>query len=71
MTGLIGKVNGRFGDAAWTRSAMSTGPIRGPCSLESIAPLMFDDHPVARRHNLMAKEFLAAQDPVDLGVLML
>jgi glycosyltransferase involved in cell wall biosynthesis len=72
VTGLIGKVNGRFGDAAWT-------PIRyvtRSYSRTVLAGIYRAAHvamttPLRDGMNLMAKEFLAAQDPVDPGVLML
>ncbi len=72
VTGLIGKVNGRFGDAAWT-------PIRyvnRSYSRTVLAGLYRAAHvalvtPLRDGMNLVAKEYVAAQDPDDPGVLML
>jgi trehalose 6-phosphate synthase len=72
VAGLIGKVNGRFGDAAWT-------PIRyvnRPYSRTVLAGIyraadVAMTTPLRDGMNLGAKEFLAAQDPDDPGVLML
>ncbi len=72
VTGLIGKVNGRFGDAAWT-------PIRyvnRSYSRTVLAGLYRAAHvalvtPLRDGMNLVAKEYIAAQDPDDPGVLML
>ncbi len=72
VTGLIGKVNGRFGDAAWT-------PIRyvnRSYSRTVLAGLYRSAHvamvtPLRDGMNLVAKEYLAAQDPDDPGVLVL
>ena len=72
VTGLIGKVNGQFGDAAWT-------PIRyvnRSYSRTVLAGLYRSAHvamvtPLRDGMNLVAKEYLAAQDPDDPGVLVL
>ena len=72
VTGLIGKVNGRFGDAAWTpiryvNRSYSRTVLAGIYRAAHVAMTT----PLRDGMNLMAKEFLAAQDPVDPGVLML
>ena len=72
VTGLIGKVNGRFGDAAWTpiryvnRSYTRT-VLAGIYRAADVAMVT----PLRDGMNLVAKEFLAAQDPEDPGVLLL
>ena len=72
VNGLVGEVNGRFGEAAWTpiryinrsygRDALA-GIFR-----ESAAALVT---PLRDGMNLVAKEFVAAQDPENPGVLIL
>jgi len=72
VTTLIGKINGRFGDATWTpiryvnrsysRVALA-GIYRGADVVMAT--------PLRDGMNLVAKEFLAAQDPDDPGVLLL
>jgi trehalose 6-phosphate synthase len=72
VAALIGRVNGRFGDAAWT-------PIRyvNRCYSRTVLAGIYRAADVAMTTplrdgmNLGAKEFLAAQDPDDPGVLML
>ena len=72
VTGLIGKVNGRFADAAWTpiryvnRSYSRTvlAGLYGSADVAMVTPLRDG-------MNLVAKEFLAAQDPDNPGVLLL
>jgi len=72
VTGLIGKVNGRFGDAAWTpiryvnRSYTRT-VLAGIYRAADVAMVT----PLRDGMNLVAKEYLAAQDPEDPGVLVL
>jgi trehalose 6-phosphate synthase len=72
VTGLIGRVNGRFGDAAWTpiryvnRSYTRT-VLAGIYRAADVAMVT----PLRDGMNLVAKEFLAAQDPDDPGVLLL
>jgi trehalose 6-phosphate synthase len=72
VTGLIGKVNGRFGDAAWTpiryvnRSYTRT-VLAGIYRAADVAMVT----PLRDGMNLVAKEYLAAQDPDDPGVLVL
>jgi trehalose 6-phosphate synthase len=72
VTGLIGKVNGRFGDAAWTpiryvNRSYSRTVLAGMYRAANVAMVT----PLRDGMNLVAKEFLAAQDPDDPGVLML
>ena len=72
VTGLIGKVNGRFGDAAWTpiryvNRSYSRTVLAGLYRAADVAMVT----PLRDGMNLVAKEYLAAQDPEDPGVLML
>ena len=72
VTGLIGKINGRFGDAAWTpiryvNRSYSRTVLAGIYRAADVAITT----PLRDGMNLAAKEFLAAQDPDDPGVLML
>ena len=72
VAGLIGKVNGRFGDAAWTpiryvNRSYSRTVLAGIYRAADVAMTT----PLRDGMNLAAKEFLAAQDPDDPGVLML
>jgi trehalose 6-phosphate synthase len=72
VAGLIGKVNGRFGDAAWTpiryvNRSYSRTVLAGIYRAAHVAMTT----PLRDGMNLAAKEFLVAQDPDDPGVLML
>jgi len=72
VAALIGKVNGRFGDAAWTpiryvNRSYSRTVLAGIYRAADVAMTT----PLRDGMNLAAKEFLAAQDPDDPGVLML
>ena len=72
VTGLIGKVNGRFGDAAWTpiryvNRSYSRTVLAGLYRAANVAMVT----PLRDGMNLVAKEYVAAQDPEDPGVLML
>ena len=72
VTGLIGKVNGRFGDAAWTpiryvNRSYSRTVLAGLYRAADVAMVT----PLRDGMNLVAKEYLAAQDPDDPGVLLL
>jgi len=68
----VGRVNGRYGEASWT-------PIRyvnRPYSRSMLAGLYRQSRaalvtPLRDGMNLVAKEFIAAQDPEDPGVLIL
>ena len=72
VTGLIGKVNGQFGDAAWTpiryvNRSYSRTVLAGLYRAAHVAMVT----PLRDGMNLVAKEYLAAQDPEDPGVLVL
>jgi trehalose 6-phosphate synthase len=72
LTGLIGKVNGRFGDAAWTpiryvNRSYSRTVLAGLYRAADVAMVT----PLRDGMNLVAKEYLAAQNPEDPGVLVL
>jgi trehalose 6-phosphate synthase len=72
VTGLIGKVNGRFGDAAWTpiryvNRSYSRTVLAGLYRAADVAMVT----PLRDGMNLVAKEYLAAQNPEDPGVLVL
>jgi trehalose 6-phosphate synthase len=72
VTGLIGRVNGRFGDAAWTpiryvNRSYSRTVLAGLYRAANVAMVT----PLRDGMNLVAKEYVAAQDPEDPGVLML
>jgi trehalose 6-phosphate synthase len=68
----VGRVNGRYGEASWT-------PIRyvnRPYSRTTLAGLYRSSRaalvtPLRDGMNLVAKEYIAAQDPEDPGVLIL
>jgi trehalose 6-phosphate synthase len=72
VTGLIGKVNGRFGDAAWTpiryvNRSYSRTVLAGLYRATDVAMVT----PLRDGMNLVAKEYLAAQDAENPGVLLL
>jgi trehalose 6-phosphate synthase len=72
VTSLIGRINGRFGDAAWTpiryiNKSYSRTALAGIYRAADVAMAT----PLRDGMNLVAKEFLAAQDPDDPGVLVL
>jgi trehalose 6-phosphate synthase len=72
VTCLIAKVNGRFGDAAWTpiryvNRSYSRTVLAGLYRAADVAMVT----PLRDGMNLVAKEYLAAQDPKDPGVLVL
>jgi trehalose 6-phosphate synthase len=72
LAGLIGRINGRFGDAAWTpiryvNRSYSRGALAGVCRLADAALVT----PLRDGMNLVAKEFVAAQDSENPGVLIL
>jgi trehalose 6-phosphate synthase len=72
LGGLIGRINGRFGDAAWTpiryvNRPYSRGALAGICRLAHAALVT----PLRDGMNLVAKEYVAAQDSEDPGVLVL
>jgi trehalose 6-phosphate synthase len=71
-TCLIGKINGRFGDAVWTpiryvNRSYSRTVLAGLYRSAAVAMVT----PLRDGMNLVAKEYLAAQDPDDPGVLVL
>jgi trehalose 6-phosphate synthase len=72
LTGLIGKVNGQYGDPAWTpiryvNRSHSRTVLAGLYRAANVAMVT----PLRDGMNLVAKEYLAAQDPEDPGVLVL
>jgi len=72
VTRLIAKVNGRFGDAAWTpiryvNRSYSRTVLAGIYRAADVAMVT----PLRDGMNLVAKEYLAAQDPEEPGVLVL
>ena len=72
MNGLIGKVNERFGHAAWTpiryvNRSYSRTVLAGMYRAADVAMVT----PLRDGMNFVAKEYLAAQDPEDPGVLLL
>src|SRR5271166_3025273 len=72
VTTLIGKINGRFGDAAWTpiryvNKSYSRTALAGIHRAADVAMVT----PLRDGMNLVAKEYLAAQDPENPGVLVL
>ena len=72
VTGLIGRVNGRFGDAAWTpiryvNRSYSRTVLAGLYRAADVAFVT----PLRDGMNLVAKEYVAAQDPEEPGVLIL
>jgi trehalose 6-phosphate synthase len=72
VTTLIGRINGRFGDATWTpiryvNRSYSRTALAGIYRAADVVMAT----PLRDGMNLVAKEFLAAQDPDDPGVLIL
>lgn len=72
VTALIGKINGRFGDAAWTpiryvNKSYSRTALAGIYRAADVAMVT----PLRDGMNIVAKEYVAAQDPADPGVLIL
>jgi trehalose 6-phosphate synthase len=72
VTCLIGKVNGRFGDPAWTpiryvNRSYSRTVLAGMYRAADVAMVT----PLRDGMNLVAKEYLAAQNPDDPGVVVL
>ena len=69
---LVGEVNGRFGEAAWTpmrytNRSYPRSELAGVYRAASAALVT----PLRDGMNLVAKEYVAAQDPEDPGVLIL
>jgi trehalose 6-phosphate synthase len=72
VTRLIGRINGRFGEASWTpiryiNRSYSRTALAGIYRLADVALVT----PLRDGMNLVAKEFIAAQDPENPGVLLL
>jgi trehalose 6-phosphate synthase len=72
VTGMIGRINGRYGDAAWTpiryvNRSYSRTALAGIYRAADVAMVT----PLRDGMNLVAKEYIAAQDAADPGVLVL
>jgi trehalose 6-phosphate synthase len=72
VNGLIGQINGRYGAPAWTpiryvNQAYSRGSLAALYRLAAIGLVT----PLRDGMNLVAKEYVAAQDPDEPGVLVL
>ncbi len=72
VNGLVGEVNGQFGEAAWTpiryiNRSYTRAALAGIFRLSAAALVT----PLRDGMNLVAKEFVAAQNPEDPGVLVL
>jgi trehalose 6-phosphate synthase len=72
VTSLVGKINGRYGEADWTPIRYINRPysrtvLAGLYQMADVALVT----PLRDGMNLVAKEFLAAQRPDDPGVLVL
>jgi trehalose 6-phosphate synthase len=72
VTTVISKINGRFGEAAWTpvryvNRSYSRTALAGVYRAADVALVT----PLRDGMNLVAKEFVAAQDPETPGVLVL
>ncbi len=72
VTGLVGRINGRYGEASWTpiryvNRSYSRTSLAGIYRAADVALVT----PLRDGMNLVAKEFVAAQDPEDPGVLIL
>jgi trehalose 6-phosphate synthase len=72
LYGLAGKINGRFSEYDWTplhylNKAFTRATLMGFLSISRVGLVT----PLRDGMNLVAKEFIAAQDPNDPGVLVL
>ena len=72
VTTLVGKINGRYGEASWTpiryvNRSYSRTALAGVYRAANVALVT----PLRDGMNLVAKEFVAAQDAQDPGVLVL
>ena len=72
VTSLVGRINGRYGEASWTpiryvNRSYSRTALAGIYRAADVALVT----PLRDGMNLVAKEFVAAQDPEDPGVLVL
>jgi trehalose 6-phosphate synthase len=72
VSGAAGQINGRFGEVAWTpiRYVNKTYPRSQLAGIYRVARVGIVT-PLRDGMNLVAKEFIAAQDPADPGVLVL
>jgi trehalose 6-phosphate synthase len=72
LEGLAGRINGRFADIEWTpiRFLVQSFPRRGLAGLYRASRIGLVT-PLRDGMNLVAKEYVAAQDPEDPGVLVL
>jgi trehalose 6-phosphate synthase len=72
LDSLSGRINGEFSDIDWYPSATSTAAISARSWREFTAPPEWLwSTPLRDGMNLVAKEYIAAQDPEDPGVLIL
>jgi trehalose 6-phosphate synthase len=72
VTGLVGQINGHYGEASWTpiryiNKSHSRATLAGVYRCADVALVT----PLRDGMNLVAKEFVAAQDETDPGVLVL
>ena len=72
ISGLVGEINGRHGDPAWTpiryvNRSYSRAALAGLYRAAQVGLVT----PLRDGMNLVAKEYVAAQDPEDPGVLVL
>ena len=72
VSGLVGQINGTYGEASWTpiryvNRAYSRMTLAGVYQIAAVALVT----PLRDGMNLVAKEYVAAQDPEDPGVLIL
>jgi trehalose 6-phosphate synthase len=72
VSGLVGQINGQYGELAWTpiryvNRSYSRHTLAGVYRVADVALVT----PLRDGMNLVAKEFVAAQDPHDPGVLVL
>ncbi len=72
MDRVVGDLNGRVGEPDWTPLRYMTRPVRRPtlAGFHRLADVGLVT-PLRDGMNLVAKEFVAAQDPEDPGVLVL
>ena len=70
---IVGRINGEFGEAEWVPIRYLYRSLRpAPARASSIAPPRVGYvTPLRDGMNLVAKEYVAAQDPEDPGVLLL
>lgn len=72
VSGLVGQINGAYGEASWTpiryvNRSYTRGTLSGVYRIADVALVT----PLRDGMNLVAKEYVAAQDPDDPGVLIL